>query len=77
MGVGASLFLITLGLILWLAVTATVQGIDINLVGLILVIVGGIGLLMSIVFWSTWGGVGGTRRTTTVVRNDPYDQPPL
>jgi hypothetical protein len=79
MGVGASLFLITLGLILWLAVTATVQGIDINLVGLILVIVGGIGLLMSIVFWSTWGGVGvgGVRRTTTVTRDDPYDRPPL
>jgi hypothetical protein len=77
MGVGASLFLITLGLILWLAVTATVQGIDINLVGLILVIVGTIGLLMSIVFWSTWGGVGGVRRQTTVVRDDPYDRPPL
>lgn len=76
MGIGASLFLITLGLILWLAVTAEVQGIDINLVGLILVIVGGIGLLLSLVFWSTWGGYG-TRRTTTTVSNDPYDRPPL
>ena len=76
MGIGASLFLITLGLILWLAVTATVQGIDINLVGLILVIVGGLGLLLSLVFWSTWGGVG-TRRTTTTVSSDPYDRPPL
>lgn len=76
MGIGASLFLITLGLILWLAVTATVQGIDINLVGLILVIVGGLGLLLSLVFWSTWGGVG-TRRTTTTVTHDPYDQRPL
>ena len=63
MGIGASLFLITLGLILWLAVTATVQGIDINLVGLILVIVGGIGLLLSLVFWSTLGRL----------RNAPHD----
>jgi Domain of unknown function (DUF6458) len=77
MGIGASLFLITLGLILWLAVNATVQGIDINLVGLILVIVGGIGLLLSLVFWSTWGGYGGTRRTTTTVSNDPYDRTPM
>ena len=76
MGVGVSLFLITLGLILWLAVTATVQGIDINLVGLILVIVGSIGLLLSLVFWSTWGGVGGVRRETTVVSDDPYNRPP-
>jgi hypothetical protein len=77
MGVGASLFLITLGLILWLAVNATVSGIDINLVGLILVIVGSIGLLLSFVFWSTWGGMGGVRRETTVVRDDPYNRPPL
>jgi hypothetical protein len=78
MGLGASFFLITVGLILWLAVNAQVQGIDINLVGLILVIVGGIGLLLSLIFWSTWGGVGGTRRqTTTTVSNDPYDRPPL
>ncbi len=76
MGIGASLFLITLGLILWLAVTAEVQGIDINLVGLILVIVGGIGLLLSLVFWSSWGGYG-ARRTTTTVSNDPYDRPPM
>jgi Domain of unknown function (DUF6458) len=76
MGIGASLFLITLGLILWLAVNATVQGIDINMVGLILVIVGGFGLVLSLVFWSTWGGYG-TRRTTTTVSNDPYDRPPL
>jgi hypothetical protein len=76
MGVGASLFLITLGLILWLAVNATVQGIDINLVGLILVIVGALGLLLSFVFWGTWGGVGGVRRETTVVQDDPYNRPP-
>ncbi len=78
MGIGAGLFLITIGLILWLAVSAEVQGIDVNLVGLILVVVGGIGILLSLVFWSTWGGFGGTRRqTTTVTRDDPYDRPPL
>lgn len=75
MGVGVSLFLIALGLILWLAVTAEISGIDINMVGLILVIVGAIGLLLSLIFWSTWGGIGGWRRDT-VVRDDRYDRPP-
>ncbi len=75
MGLGVSLFLIAIGLILWLAVTAEVSGIDINMVGLILVIIGALGLLISMIFWSTWGGVGGWRRDT-VVRDDRYDRPP-
>jgi len=75
MGLGVSLFLIAIGLILWLAVSAEVSGIDINMVGLILVIIGALGLLISTIFWSTWGGVGGWRRDT-VVRDDRYDRPP-
>jgi Domain of unknown function (DUF6458) len=75
MGLGVSLFLIAIGLILWLAVSAEVSGIDINMVGLILVIIGAIGLLISMIFWSTWGGVGGWRRET-VIRDDRYDRPP-
>jgi len=75
MGLGVSLFLIAIGLILWLAVSAEVSGIDINMVGLILVIIGAIGLLISMIFWSTWGGVGGWRRDT-IVRDDRYDRPP-
>lgn len=75
MGLGVSLFLIAIGLILWLAVSAEVSGIDINMVGLILVIIGALGLLISMFFWSTWGGVGGWRRDT-VVRDDRYDRPP-
>ena len=75
MGVGVSIFLIAVGLILWLAVTYEASGIDINTVGLILVIVGALGLLISMIFWSSWGGFGGTWRRETVVR-DPYDRPP-
>jgi len=43
--------------------------IDLNTVGVILMVVGAIGLVLSLVFWSSWGGFGGTRtesRTTTV-----------
>jgi len=75
MGVGVSLFLIAVGLILWLAVNVDARGVDINMVGVILVVVGAIGLLLSMIFWSSWGGVGGWRRET-VVRDDPYNRPP-
>ena len=74
MGVGVSIFLIAVGLIMWLAVTYEASGIDINTVGVILVIVGGLGLLLSLIFWSSWGGMGGWRRETVV--RDPYDRPP-
>ena len=49
MTIGASLFLIAVGAILNFAVTATVAGIDIQTVGVILMIVGGVGLLFGIV----------------------------
>ena len=75
MGLGVSLFLIAVGLILWLAVNVTTEGIDLNMVGIILVVVGAIGLLLSLLFWSSWGGPGGWRRDT-VVRDDRYDRPP-
>ena len=75
MGIGVSIFLIAVGAILTWAVNVTTQGIDINTVGVILMIVGLAGLLLSLVFWSSWGGVGGYRRET-VVRDDPYDRRP-
>ncbi len=75
MGVGVSMFLIAVGLILWLAVTVDANGIDINMVGIILVLVGAVGLLLSLIFWSSWGGFGGYRRDT-VVRDDRYNPPP-
>jgi hypothetical protein len=33
-------------------------------------IVGGVGALLSLIFWSTWGGFAGTRRETTYVERD-------
>jgi len=75
MGIGVSLFLIAVGLILWLAVDVNAEGLDINMVGIILVVVGAIGMLLSLIFWSSWGGFGGWRRET-VVRDDPYNRPP-
>jgi hypothetical protein len=54
MGIGVSLFLIAVGAILYFAVDYSVSGIDIYAVGAILMIVGVIGLLMSLLFWSSF-----------------------
>ena len=71
MGIGVSLILIAAGAILTWAVNATVSGVDINTIGVILMVVGAVGLILSLMFWSTWGGVGGARRRTTYVEDGP------
>lgn len=48
MGIGTSIFLIAVGAILRYAVTATVSGVELQTVGLILMIVGIIGLVISL-----------------------------
>ena len=72
MGIGVSLILIAVGAILTWAVNASVSGVDINTVGVILMVVGALGLVLSLMFWSTWGGFHATRTNTTVVRDDGY-----
>jgi hypothetical protein len=69
MGISASIVLIALGAILAFAVTTTVSGIEIQTVGWILMVVGVIGLITSLIFWSSWGGFRSTR-TTRVERSD-------
>jgi hypothetical protein len=54
MGIGTSLFLIAVGAILYFAVDADVSGLDISTVGIILMVVGIIGLLISLFFLSQW-----------------------
>ena len=69
MGFGVSLVLIAVGAILLWAVNASVRGVELDTIGVILVIVGGVGLLVSLLFWSSWGGWR-PGRDTTVVRDD-------
>ncbi len=66
MGIGVSLLLIAAGAILIWAVDATVSGLNIHTVGVILLVIGIVGLVLSMVFWSSWGGFGAGRRTTVV-----------
>lgn len=71
MGIGTSIFLIALGAILKFAVTATVSGISLATVGTILIVVGILGLLISMVFLmqERRGAVVARER---VVERDPY-----
>jgi len=66
MGISVSLVLIAVGAILTWAVSATASGVDLNVVGVILMIVGAAGLVLSMIFWSSWGGFGGASDTTVV-----------
>jgi hypothetical protein len=50
MQLGSSLFLITVGAILYFAVTATLAGISIQTVGLIFMIIGVIGFVLALIF---------------------------
>jgi hypothetical protein len=54
MGIGISIFLLAVGAILAFAVTATVSGLELATVGWILMIVGALGLVLSLLFWSSW-----------------------
>ena len=54
MGIGTSLFLIAVGAILYFAVNADISGLEISTVGIILMVVGVIGLLISLFFLSSW-----------------------
>jgi hypothetical protein len=76
MGIGVSLILIAAGAILTWAINATVSGVDIHTIGVILMVVGAVGIVLSLMFWSSWGGFGGApaarRRTTYVDEGPPY-----
>ncbi|MBA2427956.1 MAG: hypothetical protein H0V60_12875 [Actinobacteria bacterium] len=72
MGIGISIFMLAIGAILTFAVEFETSGIDINAVGVILMIVGAIGLLLSLMFWSSFSPYG--RRERTVVRERDRDR---
>ncbi|CAA9488702.1 MAG: hypothetical protein AVDCRST_MAG65-1894 [uncultured Solirubrobacteraceae bacterium] len=52
MGIGTSIFLIALGAILKFAVNAEVSGLEISTIGVILMVAGILGLLVSLYFMS-------------------------
>ncbi len=72
MGLGVSIFLIAVGAILTWAVNASVSGLELQTIGVILMVVGALGLVLSMIFWSSWGGFSHERRTTYVEDGPRY-----
>jgi hypothetical protein len=74
MGTAMSIVMIAVGAILRFAVSVTTTGFNLHSIGLILMILGALSLLLSIMFWSTWGGFnagagGGYRRQRRVTQD--------
>lgn len=69
---GTSLFLIAVGAILRYAVTASVSGIDLGVVGLVLMIVGVVGLVLSLLWFGVWSS--SRRRETPPVEREIRDR---
>ena len=68
MGIGVSVFLMAVGAIMTFALEASADGIDLDTVGIILMVVGALGLLLSLLFWrdaAPWAA-----RDRTVVREE-------
>ncbi len=70
MGIGINIFLMAVGAILALAVDATVAGLDIKVVGVILILAGAIGLLLTLFVFAPR-----RRHTVTETRSAPVAAP--
>jgi hypothetical protein len=71
MGISVSLVLFAVGAILDFAVSVTTHGFNIHTIGIILMIVGGVGFLVSLAFWSSWGGFGSARHDRMTMTSGP------
>jgi hypothetical protein len=71
MGIGVSIFLIALGAILTFAVHATLSGVSIQTIGIILMIAGALGLIVTLLVWGPRRGTRGG-----VVEERVYDDRP-
>jgi len=71
MGFGVSLILVAAGAILAWAVNAPNSNVNVHAVGIVLLVVGVVGMLLSLAFWSSWAGPGYfIRGRRTVVEGD-------
>jgi hypothetical protein len=74
MGIVISSLTIAVGAIMRFAVTVKGHGFDVHTTGVILIVIGVIGAVLSIAYWASWGGFqhnGVGRRTTVVSTQSP------
>jgi hypothetical protein len=72
--IGTSIFVIAVGAILKYAVTADVSGIDLQTVGVILMLVGILGLILSLLYTFLWSQQPQAQPRNPQDPNDPYNQ---
>jgi hypothetical protein len=68
MGVATSIVVFAIGAILKFATTVHSTNFNIQTIGVILMVVGAVGFVVSVIFWASWGGFGGWHRNRTVYR---------
>jgi Domain of unknown function (DUF6458) len=76
MGIGVSLFLFAVGAILTFATNVTVSGLDLDVVGIILMLVGAVGFVLTLVLWTSRRRVV-RAAPVEVVEERRYTDPPL
>lgn len=69
-GIGGSLFLVALGAILYWAVSVEAEGFSINTIGLILMIVGVVGLVLTLIMTADTNRAERTDNGVTIVERD-------
>ena len=69
MGVGVSIIVFAIGAILRFATTVHTTSFNVHTIGVILMVAGVVGFIASVIYWSTWGGFGGMRRSRRVYRH--------
>lgn len=67
MATGISLFFIAVGAILTFAVETSVSGVDLDTIGVILMVIGLLGILFSLVLWDSWSSPRTYRNDDEVV----------
>ena len=75
MGVATSIVIFAIGAILDFATNVHSSSFNIQTIGVILMIVGAVGFVVSLFFWGSWGGFGGGGggyRRRTVVQDPGY-----
>ena len=72
MGIGGSIFLLAVGAILAFAVNAHISGIDINVIGWILMAAGLVGLIITLWYWNSRRRTVVTRRSQGPVGGSAY-----
>jgi hypothetical protein len=65
MGVATSIIVFAVGAILRFATTVTSTDFNLHTVGVIFMVVGVVGFVVSLLFWASWGGFGSWHRSSS------------